>query len=522
MMKQSMKHFLGGMLLLAMPLMMTSCEGTLDDIFGEWSRPTGQQNNQEPTKEELLSDLSSALEEGAIVTITYTIDGVEYTSTFKRVGDDYIEQSTTPAATRALTREGWGSPEVAGLLTGKIRLTITDPVTGKVTVKWVEGGSVEAGSVKLDATIDSKSRVTVTNFATEGSALTAVRVNDQKADLVNTETGYAGVQSDDTEADKLLGGIPFTEGDTWERTADIKQENGGQYLQVYEDEDKVYYSANGYTGYLEYENKTPVRPKDKVRKTTFVLKKSGAISYKEQSWDKTSHKVVSSNKTVSKYQLVTDSKSGVVWDAGTYVVRGKVTIQGDIQCKGDIKLFLCDNCKLTVKGEINGGNHKLTLYGNNSGKLLNSRSIYYFKNLVIHGGDIIITDNGKIKDVNLTMYGGKISAKVSGNAIKMRQSENIIYGGELEVISDGGDAIVVGDSDLPGTLTVYGGKVTASAPNGQAIKGYFAKGKGTSVWFFESDDGVWSEPLGEDDHTTTAHYFKAEVDESPAEVSGTE
>lgn len=96
MMKQSMKHLLGGMLLLAMPLMMTSCEGTLDDIFGEWSRPTGQQNNQEPTKEELLSDLSSALEEGAIVTITYTIDGVEYTSTFKRVGDEYILQSITP------------------------------------------------------------------------------------------------------------------------------------------------------------------------------------------------------------------------------------------------------------------------------------------------------------------------------------------------------------------------------------------------------------------------------------------
>jgi len=123
------------------------------------------------------------------------------------------------------------------------------------------------------------------------------------------------------------------------------------------------------------------------------------------------------------------------------------------------------------------------------------------------------------------MYGGKFSAKATGNAhaIKTGKDKNMtIYGGELEVISDGGDAIVVGDSDYPGTLTVYGGKVTASAPNGQAIKGYFAKGKGTSVWFFERDDGVWSEPLGEDDHTTTAHYFKAEVDESPAEVSGSE
>ena len=39
-MKQLFKHLMGGMLLMAMPLMMTSCEGTLDDIFGEWSRPT--------------------------------------------------------------------------------------------------------------------------------------------------------------------------------------------------------------------------------------------------------------------------------------------------------------------------------------------------------------------------------------------------------------------------------------------------------------------------------------------------
>lgn len=40
-MKQLFKLIMGGMLMLAMPLMLTSCEGMLDDIFGEWSRPTG-------------------------------------------------------------------------------------------------------------------------------------------------------------------------------------------------------------------------------------------------------------------------------------------------------------------------------------------------------------------------------------------------------------------------------------------------------------------------------------------------
>ena len=48
-MKQLFKHLMGGMLLMAMPLMMTSCEGTLDDIFGEWSRPT-QKTPETPPK----------------------------------------------------------------------------------------------------------------------------------------------------------------------------------------------------------------------------------------------------------------------------------------------------------------------------------------------------------------------------------------------------------------------------------------------------------------------------------------
>ena len=39
-MKLSFRYFTGSMLMLALPLMFTSCEGSLDDIFGEWSRPT--------------------------------------------------------------------------------------------------------------------------------------------------------------------------------------------------------------------------------------------------------------------------------------------------------------------------------------------------------------------------------------------------------------------------------------------------------------------------------------------------
>ena len=89
-----------------------------------------------------------------------------------------------------------------------------------------------------------------------------------------------------------------------------------------------------------------------------------------------------------------------------------------------------------------------------------------------------------------------------------------IYGGELEAVNDAVDAIIVGSDTNPGTLTVYGGKVTASAPNGQAIKGNFVKGKDAEgydcpVGFYVTDDlSDWGDALV-DVTTSTAHYFKA-------------
>lgn len=37
-MRKLMRIFMGAAML-ALPMMLTSCEGTLDDVFGEWSRP---------------------------------------------------------------------------------------------------------------------------------------------------------------------------------------------------------------------------------------------------------------------------------------------------------------------------------------------------------------------------------------------------------------------------------------------------------------------------------------------------
>lgn len=113
-MKKSMKALFMASMLPVMMLMaavtLTSCEGMLDAIFGEWSRPTNQQNN-EPTEDkieaaqirEAVALLEEAQKEGSITTMYFTVSGTDYEATFKKVGTEFVlqELKSTKAATRA-------------------------------------------------------------------------------------------------------------------------------------------------------------------------------------------------------------------------------------------------------------------------------------------------------------------------------------------------------------------------------------------------------------------------------------
>ena len=113
-MNKSLKALFMASMLPVMMLMaavtLTSCEGTLDDIFGEWSRPTNQQNN-EPTEDEIeaaqireaVAMLEEAQKEGSITTMYFTVSGTDYEATFKKVGTEFVlqELKSTKAATRA-------------------------------------------------------------------------------------------------------------------------------------------------------------------------------------------------------------------------------------------------------------------------------------------------------------------------------------------------------------------------------------------------------------------------------------
>ncbi len=471
-----------------------------------------------------LSDLSKALVANAIVTINYTIDGVGYTSTFKREGDEYKLQSTTPAA-RAMTRA-----ESRGSYPDPYAYSIPDPqsTTGAQLLRIQVN---QNNQTRIDVTINVATCEQVTNYTYDGkSNFQSVSVDGIKASTKVVKKDFVNIWLKTPGGVLFLGDVYYEVGAIWDEVIKHAHHNGCTYLEGDYKKSQVYFTVNGYSGYLVDKNGTPVQLKDKVGTLgrEYYLKGFNEITFQEYSWDATDRKLVSKDITRDQFNLVTSSSSTIYWNAGTYLVKEDVTINGDIGLKGNVNLILCDGCTLTVNGFIFGNKNAFTIYGQagGTGKLsltTNRYGLYFFSDLVIHGGNVeSSTKNNHI--FNLKMYGGKFTAKSSGSdpTIDTYTDNNMtIYGGELEAISDNSNAISVGDDNNPGTLTVYGGKVTAKAPNGQAIKGYFAKGEGCNIGFFATDDlSNWGEALLPEVTTSTKHYFKAEVDEGPAVVSG--
>ena len=83
-----------------------------------------------------------------------------------------------------------------------------------------------------------------------------------------------------------------------------------------------------------------------------------------------------------------------------------------------------------------------------------------------------------------------------------------VYGGEVNATSSNKAGINLGNGD--GTLTVYGGKVTAQGGEGTpAIKGYFKAGEGiTNVRFYGKNPGE-EEMTSITGNTTDKNYFYA-------------
>ena len=88
-MKSMKSMMMGGAILLALAMCLTSCEGTLDDVFGEWSRPTGNNSKQgdssttNATAITLDQTMKVLVKGGDALTITATVTPSEATFTWE-------------------------------------------------------------------------------------------------------------------------------------------------------------------------------------------------------------------------------------------------------------------------------------------------------------------------------------------------------------------------------------------------------------------------------------------------------
>ena len=190
----------------------------------------------------------------------------------------------------------------------------------------------------------------------------------------------------------------------------------------------------------------------------------GAISYVSKSWDAVKKEVVSSQKTCSTYEVLTDSKTS--WSDGKwYVVNSNLTISGDVYTYGTVNLIICDGCTLSTRTINANSNKTLNIYGQSLGTgTLNITSGYDFTPGIYNSGS------------NLNIHGCNINTKSKtaagiGGRDSFAGGTLTIYGGNINASSTNGAGIGGGYNQSGGTITIYGGNINATSANGAGIGG---------------------------------------------------
>ena len=153
-MKQPFKLLVGGMLLMAWPLMMTSCEGTLDDIFGEWSRPTQKTpDSTDSQKENPIAVTGVTLDQTTLSLVAGTAG--QLTATVSP--DDAADKTVTWASADETIATVDANGKVTAVADGQTTITVTTSDGAKtadckviVTKAKVNVTSIKLSQTKLD------------------------------------------------------------------------------------------------------------------------------------------------------------------------------------------------------------------------------------------------------------------------------------------------------------------------------------------------------------------------------------
>jgi hypothetical protein len=174
-MKKLMKFYLGGAILFALPLFLTSCEGTLDDVFGEWSRPSGNNSNTD-------SDKASG------TYIVYTAAGVSKNESIPTSATKWTG-TVTPGDVAAGTYVVEGTATCAGqlVLKGEVNLILKDgaKLTVDDGITYDTTGDVGSLNIYAQSTGSSKGQLIVNNNTPTGTPVTQASAISVKSMMIH-------------------------------------------------------------------------------------------------------------------------------------------------------------------------------------------------------------------------------------------------------------------------------------------------------------------------------------------------
>lgn len=206
------------------------------------------------------------------------------------------------------------------------------------------------------------------------------------------------------------------------------------------------------------------------------------VPYREAYWDATDKVVKYNDKNASNYRVL-DANTDKLEDGRTYVVSGTVDNANRIVVEGTASVILCDGASLDATQGITVGEGKtLNIYaqseGTDMGQMIAVGDIYYAG---IGGGENGAGGTITIYGGNVTARGGDYGAGIGGGANDAGGTVTINGGNVTARGGYCGAAIGGGANDAGGTVTINGGNVTARGGFGGSGIGGGTNGAGGTV-----------------------------------------
>ncbi len=208
-MRKLMKIFMGAAML-ALPMMLTSCEGTLDDVLGKWDRPTNNNGEKDGTESEIEKKLvafDAILKDGSTFDVTFKFNTKDVTVNFKKENGKYTVScdDLDPAYFRLIQVEGKDLLELTVLKDDGVN------VMGQIFFNTNDGSYYIINNFNGDVTFDGNVKVdniplSVTNLSPDKAVIIydpvekwklIIRYNKSKGETWNDMVGKYAISSDD-------------------------------------------------------------------------------------------------------------------------------------------------------------------------------------------------------------------------------------------------------------------------------------------------------------------------------------